>query len=158
VKVTTASPEVAEAIPVCMPDQYPFFDENWHLDSLRRELEWDFDYYPDWDDPVWDAGNLCAGYQWADYDPLVLQPGEIFIITFQATVTLSVSGSYYNEVFVRIEDWWYGDWLYSWPTGGVTVPQYDLQAETLESILRASAKLEGDNKIRLRSYYWKRRR
>ena len=134
-----------------------FFYETWHWDSRRWELDWDFNYYPDENDPVWGVDGLCSGYPYADYDPyLELQPGEIFEVVFQASVTLVASGSYYDEVFVRINDewgWWEDDWVYSWPTGGVTVPQYDLQAETLNSILRAAAMLSPDG-FWWRSWHW----
>ena len=165
VKVSCSNP--ADITPVCMPDESEgwgwddFFYQEWHWDSQRWELDWDFNYYPDEDDPVWSIGGVCAGYPYADYSPyLELQPGEIFEIVFQATVTLSASGSYYDEVFVRIssEGWgWWDNWLYSWPTGGVTVPQYDLQAETLHSVLRAAAMLSPDG-FWWRSWHWWRHR
>ncbi|MFC1847676.1 hypothetical protein ACFLW5_02555, partial [Chloroflexota bacterium] len=104
-------------------------------------------------DDVWDEGSACEGFEYVDYDPyLTLNPGEIFEITFQAEVTLTASGSYYDEVFVRIDD--YSDnWIYSYPAAGVTVPQYDLQGETLNSILRAAAMLSPDGHW-WRSWHW----
>ncbi|MDD5082135.1 MAG: hypothetical protein PHU08_02050 [Dehalococcoidales bacterium] len=164
VKVSCVNP--VNATPVCMPDDNEgtdFFYETWQSDPLyqRWELNWNFDYYPGASDPVWGIGGVCAGKPYADYDPyLLLQPGEIFEVVFQATVTLSASGSYYNEVFVKInedDDEEYDDdeWLYSWPVAGVTVPQYDLQAETLSSILRAAAKLSSDGRWDRIWHWWK---
>jgi len=160
-KVSCSNP--ADITPVCMPDEtehwyyWDFFYQSWHWDSRRWELDWDFAYYPDEDDPVWSIGGLCSGYSYTDYNPyLELQPGEIFEMVSQAEVTLNASGSYYDEVFVRINDewgWWEDDWVYSWPTGGVTVPQYDLQAETLHSVLRAAAMLSPDG-FWWRSWHW----
>ncbi len=163
VKVSSTNP--VDITPVCMPDDNEdadFFTETWQSDPQYRrwELDWRFSNYPDQSDPVWNIGSLCNGYPYADYSPyLQLQPGEIFEIVFQATITLTASGSYYNEVFVRIEDDDYGDddWLYSWPTGEVTVPQYDLKAETLSSVLRAAAMLSPDG-FWWRSWHWWRHR
>lgn len=158
VLVTCVDP--MEITPVCMPDESDddFFDETWHADSMRWELDWNFYDYPGESDTIWNIGGLCEGYPFNDYDPyLELQPGEALVITFQATVTLTASGSYYNEVFVRIDYDWDEDWLYSWPTGGVSVPQYDLQAQTLSSILRANAMLDGQGMWR-RSWHWWRHR
>ncbi len=162
VKVTSNVP--INMTPVCMPDDNEdsdFFTESWHSETQYRrwELDWDFEDYPNQSDPVWNIGSLCQGYPFADYDPyLELQPGETFEIVFQATVTLSASGSYYDEVFVRInEDYYDNDWLYSWPTGEVSVPQYDLQSETLHSILRANAMLTRTGHW-WRSWHWWRHR
>ncbi len=153
--------------PVCMPDDNEgsdFLYEDWEGDypyyQYRWSLTWDFEDYPQSGDYVWDPGALCDGYPYNDYNPyLELQPGEIFEIVFQASGTLTYSGSYFNEVFVRIDyPGLYGDdWLYSWPTGTVIVPQYDLQAETLNSILRANALLSELGHW-WRSYDWWRRR
>jgi len=164
VKVSCSNP--MDITPVCMPDQNEgsdFFSEHWESDPQYRRwrLDWNFESYPEQDDPIWDTGGLCHGYEYVDYSPcLMLQPGETLEIVFQARVTLVASGSYYDEVFVRIENEWHGhqeDWLYSWPTGGVTVPQYDLQGQTLNSILRAAAMLSPDGHW-WRSWHWWRHR
>jgi len=162
--------------PVCMPDdnegcgyhcQGCFLCEDWEDDGLyppnRWSITWDFSDYPDEDDYVWDPGQFCAGYPFVDFADdgyLLLEPGQIFEITFQAEGTLTYSGSYFNEVFVKIYDGWgWGndDWIYSWPTGTVIVPQYDLQAETLQSVLRANALLSPEGHW-WRSYHWWSRR
>jgi hypothetical protein len=148
-------------IPVCMPDENlgnNFLFEDWEYKppywEYRWSLFWDFSNYPGENDPVFDEGGVCEDYEWADYNPyLLLSPGEIFEITFQASGTLTYSGSYYNEVFVHIDNNWYEGWLYSWPTGSVIVPQYDLQAETLNSILRANAMLSPEGHW-WRSWHW----
>jgi hypothetical protein len=145
-----------------MPDSNQgadFFTATWQNNPgyRRWELNWDFSDYPGQDDPVWDPGGLCEGYFWHDYDPyLELQPGQTLRVIFQATVTLTASGSYYDEVFVQIPDQGGGrDWMYSWPTGEVSVPMYDLQAQTLNSILRANAMLT-KNGHWWRSWHWRR--
>ena len=147
--------------PVCMPDDNEgtdFFQENWDYTDYRWRLRWNFSDYPDSYDDVWDGGNFCGTFQYADYNPyILLAPGETLEVTFQADVDLSASGSYYNEVYVLIDPGYYyfddDEWLYSWPTGGVTVPQYDLQAETLNSLLRANASLSPDG-FWWRSWHW----
>jgi hypothetical protein len=166
--VKVSSSVLVNTTPVCMPDQNEdsdFLSEDWEYDSpyweYRWSLTWDFDHYPHQDDPVWNEGSLCEGYEYVDYDPyLLLHPGEIFEIVFQARGTLTYSGSYFNEVFVKIYegDWYEEDeWIYSWPTGTVIVPQYDLQAETLNSVLRANAML-GPEGHWWRSWNWWKRR
>lgn len=86
---------------------------------------------------------------------LVLQPGKTLEIKFQAEGTLTYSGSYFNEVFVKINEgghWGEDDeWMYSWPTGTIIVPQYDLQATTLNEVLRANAMLSQWG------HWWRRR-
>jgi hypothetical protein len=154
--------------PVCMPDQnsgtdflYQHWEGGYPYYQYRWSLTWDFSHYPQSDDYVWDPGGFCATYPFNNFNPyLELQPGEIFEIVFQAEGTLTYSGSYFNEVFVKInEDYygWGGEWVYSWPTGTVIVPQYDVQAQTLRSVLRANALLSPQGRY-LRSYYWWRRR
>jgi hypothetical protein len=155
--------------PVCMPDDnfgtdfksetweyvYPYFQYRW-------SINWDFSHYPLEEDSVWDQQGCCSLYPINDYNPtLQLQPGEILEIVFQAQGSLTYSGSYFNEVFVKInEDWGsHGEdeWLYSWPTGTIIVPQYDLEATTLSEILRANALLSPDGHW-WRSWHWHRRR
>ncbi|MBA7635261.1 hypothetical protein ES703_42862 [subsurface metagenome] len=88
--------------------------------------------------------------------------GVTYTQTFQALASVNVSGNYPNEVFVRLKDFnLYGDRgldpsedIYSWPTGEVIVPAYDILTETEHSTLRTSAAitLEG---ITIRSWQWK---
>jgi hypothetical protein len=157
--------------PVCMPDDNEgtdFFSETWEYQwpyfDYRWSIAWDFSHYPSEGDSVWDrceaggSDGACYLFPYHDYNPtLVLQPGEIFEIVFQAEGTLTYSGTYMNEVFVKIDEGGYWDqddeWIYSWPTGTVIVPQYDLQAETLNSVLRANALLSPQGHW-WRSWFW----
>ncbi len=86
---------------------------------------------------VWDNGG--SGWNMG-------QAGKVddtFIMRFQAHVTPTESGSYYNEVFVdnncSAPSQLVSEGVttqaeycaaYSWPTGGTLVPAYDVQADT----------------------------
>ncbi len=152
---------------VCMPDEnnggdflYEDWEGDWPFSQYRWSITWDFENYPDEEDPVWDEEGACENYEYADYNPyLLLHPGEVFEIVFQASGILTYSGSYFNEVFVKIyDDWWdwNDEWVYSWPTGTIIVPQYDLEAETLSTVLRANAML-GPEGHWWRSWGWWKR-
>jgi hypothetical protein len=153
--------DAATSTPICLPDDNEgtdLFTTWWDGFHLRNVLEWDFSDYPAESDAVWDAAGACAGYEWADYDPYVdLLPGEIMTVEFQAIVTLTATGSYYNEFFVWIESQPWGDAIYSFPTSGVSVPQYDLSAATLTSLLRSNVRLRTGG-VWLRSWHWWRHR
>ncbi len=164
---SVASPDT----PVCMPDDNEgtdFMSEQWEAGwpyyEYRWSITWDFSHYPGSSDQVWDfcdqssENGFCYLYPYEDYNPtLELQPGEILEIVFQAEGTLTYSGSYFNEVFVKINEggYWgeYDEWIYSWPTGTVIVPQYDLEAETLNSVLRANAMISPEGHW-WRSWVW----
>ena len=89
--------------------------------------------------------------------------GVTYTQTFQALAEVDVSGNYPNEVFVMLKDWnLYGDRglgdlkeMYSWPTGEVVVPAYDILTETEHSILRANAAITLAG-IEIRSWHWKK--
>jgi hypothetical protein len=89
--------------------------------------------------------------------------GLTYTQTFQASANVSVSGNYPNEVFVKLKDWnLYGDRglgqdkeVYSWPTGEVVVPAYDILTETELSILRTNAAITQEG-ITIRSWHWKK--
>ncbi|HEY82272.1 MAG TPA: DNRLRE domain-containing protein [Dehalococcoidia bacterium] len=88
--------------------------------------------------------------------------GVTYTQTFQALADVDVSGSYQNEVIVKLKDWnKYGDRgigdknFYSWPTGTVIVPAYDLLSETELSALRTNAALTGTG-IEVKSWHWKK--
>ena len=89
--------------------------------------------------------------------------GKTYTQTFQALAQVDVSGSYPNEVFVKLKDWnLYGDrglgqdeMFYSWPTGEVIVPAYDILSETELVALRANAAITASG-IAVRSWHWKR--
>ena len=145
-------------IPVCMPDQNAGPDllaKTWQTTVQRWDLEWDFDRYPSASDAVWDPTGVCQGYEWANYNPLTFQPGDIFTMIFQAAVTLSVSGTYYNEVLLADDAGL--AWFYNGPTAGVSIPQYDLKAVTSISTLRANTQLTSTG-ISLRSWHWEKHR
>ena len=70
---------------------------------------------------------------------------DTLVMRFQTSVTLAVSGSYFNEVFADVNCTAPGDLAdppvsvtsdseycasYSWPTGGTLVPMYDVQANS----------------------------
>ncbi len=89
--------------------------------------------------------------------------GVTYTQTFQASANVSVSGNYPNEVFVKLKDWnLYGDRglgqdkeIYSWPTGEVVVPAYDILTETEHTTLRSNAAITQAGII-LRSWHWKK--
>ncbi len=90
--------------------------------------------------------------------------GVTYTQTFQALANLSESGSYQNEVFVKLKDWnIYGDRgvggseFYTGLTGTAIVPAYDLLAETDLSTLRASTMLTGSS-LNVVSWHWKKHR
>ena len=150
----------ATTTPVCMPDatqSTTFLDETWQSSDQRWSLEWDFGRYPsDGNDPEWDAGGVCAGIPWADYDPLPFESGDIFTMSFQATATVSESGTHYNELILEGENT-IPAWFFTGPTAAVAVPHYDLKAVTPISILRGKSKLTGGS-IELQSWHWKKHR
>jgi len=74
---------------------------------------------------------------------------------------VEVSGSYPNEVFTKLKDD-YGpvgldpsDMVYSWPTGEVVVPAYDILTETEYATLRTNAAITQAG-ITIRSWHWKK--
>ncbi len=99
------------------------------LPSERWQLVWDGPGGSGW-------GLAAAG-----------SPGDTLILRFQVDVNLAGSGTYYNEVFIDVgpgcsapqdlinegvftegqEDEEYCT-AYSWPTGGVVIPTYDVQS------------------------------
>ncbi len=88
--------------------------------------------------------------------------GVTYTQTFQALADVEVSGFYQNEVFVKIKDYsTYGDHglgdqvFYSWPTGDVIVPSYDVISETERLTLRTNAQITLDG-IVTRSFHWKK--
>ena len=91
--------------------------------------------------------------------------GVTYTQTFQALADEEVSGSYQNEVFVKLKDWnLYGDrdlgkldHAYAGQTGTVIVPAFDILSETDLSTLRASAGWIADGSIVVRSWHWEER-
>ena len=87
--------------------------------------------------------------------------GVTYTQTFQASANVSISGNYPNEVFTKLKDNLFdrgldpGDMIYSWPTGEVVVPAYDILTETEHTILRSNAAITQAGII-LRSWHWKK--
>ncbi|MFC1916191.1 DNRLRE domain-containing protein [Chloroflexota bacterium] len=89
--------------------------------------------------------------------------GVTYTQTFQALASVNVSGNYPNEVFVKLKDWnLYGDRglgqsqeIYSWPTGEVVVPAYDILTEAEYTILRVNAAITLSG-IEIRSWHVKK--
>ena len=105
-------------------------------------------------DGVWGPGGVCEGYAWDEYYPLVLKPGEVFTLTFQATAELSETGSYYNECLVRLYDWPDDtDWIYCWLAAEVTVPGFNFQSSTTAVVLNTHADIVG-GVIVIESWAW----
>jgi len=112
----------------------------------------------------WHKGTSANGLFPGDNELLHDRPfpqGVTYTQTFQALADVEVSGFYQNEVFVKIKDYnLYDDHgladqvFYSWPTGEVIVPAYDVLSETERSALRTSASITLDG-IVIRSYHWK---
>lgn len=94
-------------------------------------------------DGTWVAGGTRQDWLWKfpPGSPLIVAPGTTRTATFQATANITSSGTYANEVWVKIpgaiQD------AYSWPTGGVTVPQYDIASSAGGTTLKANARLSG---------------
>ena len=150
---------------------YPYnngsFEPEWSFESGgRQRLKWHnkdvLDDYPPYftDEPNDGWDKVPADIALHDY---VIPFGATYTLTFQALANVDVSGSYPNEVFVKLKDWGlYGDRgldqdkeVYSWPTGEVVVPAYDILTETEHSILRTNAMITVAG-IEIRSWHWKK--
>ena len=91
-----------------------------------------------------------------------LPQGATFTQTFQALADLEESGSYYNEVTAKVKfltNRGIGKFneLYSGPTAGTIVPDFDLQASTELTTLRSNAEITAAG-IEVMSWHWKKRR
>jgi len=144
---------------------YPYnngcFEPEVKMENGRQKLDWHdkdlFDIYPPYS-PEDKWNKLPADIALHDYTIL---PGVTYTLTFQALATVEVSGNYPNEVFTKLKDD-YGrpgldldDMVYSWPTGEVVVPAYDILTETEYSTLRTNAAITLAG-ITLRSWVWKK--
>jgi uncharacterized repeat protein (TIGR01451 family) len=116
-------------------------------------------YDPPFPEHGWD--KLPAEVALHDY---TIAAGVTYTQTFQALANLSESGSYQNEVFIKLKDWnEYGDRgignkdFYTGLTGTAIVPAYDLLAETGLSTLRASTQITVSD-ITVISWHWKKHR
>ncbi|MBA7673572.1 hypothetical protein ES703_81775 [subsurface metagenome] len=93
-----------------------------------------------------------------DNENVTLQPGEIFTVEFDGWVNPTGPEITYSELLweARLKDQKDNHRrIYSFPTAGVVVPQYDVKAETLSSILYANAKY-GGGKVKVKSVHWKK--
>ena len=93
-----------------------------------------------------------------DNPDVTLQPGEIFTVEFRAWVNPTGPEITYSELLWEAKLKEQKDnhrRIYSFPTAGVVVPQYDVKAETLSSILYASAG-HGGGTIETKSVHWKK--
>jgi len=146
------------------PD-YPYnngcFEPEIKFEDGRQVLDWhdkDIDdlYAPYSPEDKWD--KLPADIALHDY---TIEPGVTYTLTFQALAQVEVSGNYPNEVFTKLKDDFgrpgldLNEKVYSWPTGEVVVPAYDILSETEYSTLRTNAAITTSGII-IRSWVWKK--
>ena len=94
------------------------------------------------------------------------QPGDTFIVRFQAEFTPADSGSYYNELFVDVNCSAPSNLIaegvttqseycasYSWPTSGVLVPSYDVRSITGGVTGQGNAIFESEGGAELTSWH-----
>ena len=108
----------------------------------------------------WDNKKKRWMVKWDIKPDATLQPGEVLTVDFDTLVVPSVPQITYSELLWEIELKDEGDLkrkLYSFPTAGIIVPMYNLDIETLTSVLAANAK-HGEGKIKLKSVHWKKHR
>lgn len=103
----------------------PFDPQKWTLIEVgdgiyRHDLEWSFT-------PTGD---------------LYVNPGETLTLSFQAMGYVYSSGTYANEVFIAAPGALVGD-EYSWPTGGVIVPQFNIDASSGGTTLKVVTVVSG---------------
>lgn len=122
------------------------------VETARPDNRWEL---------VWD-GPGGAGWGLAQ----ARQPGDTFIMRFQAEFTPTESGAYYNELFVDVscsapssliaegvttqEEYCAS---YSWPTSGVLVPSYDVRSITGGITAQGNAVLEDAGGAQLTSWH-----
>ncbi len=99
-----------------------------------------------WDEPTETLVNDRWELQWTPSPAISVDqagnPGDVFILRFQAEITPETSGAYYNEIFIDAqcsvpsslnnEGITSDDYCstYSWPTAGTVVPTYDVGSQT----------------------------
>jgi len=132
---------IADGGPVAYNDNDDFFKDNvvkseWEGKKDRWKVEWD------------------------PKDDIILQPGEVLTWEFDTTVNPQKSHLAYNELLWEVDLGKADDKrnLYSFPTAGTLVPMYDLEVETLSSILATNAWLGGGHKISPHSKHWDKHR
>ncbi|MDO8716118.1 MAG: hypothetical protein Q7J73_04850 [Dehalococcoidales bacterium] len=114
----------------------------------------------------WDSKKKRYSLEWQVQDSwgggqghLHLAPGETVIWTFRIRSPSNPSTNY-NELVWRInfrepDGINYDRSIYSYPIAGVMVPMYDIEAQTLNSILMANAWLGNLSTIHTKSAHWK---
>jgi len=112
---------------------------------------------PDEKQNKWDGKKDRWKVEWDNPD-VTLQPGEIFTVEFGAKVNPSGPEITYSELLweAKLKDEKDNHRkIYSFPTAGVVVPQYNMETETLSSILYTNAQ-HGGGKIKIKSVHWKK--
>lgn len=101
-------------------------------------------------DPGWPEDHLTiSNGRWLlpwKYTPArTINPGDNVTGTFQAIGTLISSGNYANEVYVTTSPATAQE--YTWPTGMVIVPQYDISTQVGGTTLRVNAQVSGGGHV-----------
>ena len=145
---------------------YQVYGEYYNIGDFEPDIDLEADgrYELDWHKKA-SANGLFPGDDELLHDRPFPQ-GLTYTQTFQALADENVSGSYQNEVFVKLKDWnLYGDrdlgnldHAYAGQTGTVIVPAFDILVETGVSTLRASAGWIADGSIVVRSWHWTKHR
>ncbi len=96
-------------------------------DGTRQLLEWKFT-------PI---GTLTVPVD----NPDTPEPENMLVGTFQAIGLVDSSGTYANEIWVATSPAIYQE--YSWPTGGVIVPQFDIESSSGGTTLKVVTEVSG---------------
>jgi hypothetical protein len=137
------------------PDGYNIcdFEPEEKLEGGRWKLKWHKEVSNNGFNPTLD---LCHDYP--------LPYGATYTQTFQALADVEQTGSYYNEVIVKLKDSErYGgdrgidelDKTYTGPTGETVVPDFDLQSTTTITNLRSNAAVTATG-TEIKSWHWKK--
>ena len=104
---------------------------------------------------IWDcaADNNCTGS--GNSDEIDLDPGETRSFTFTAKTSQSSSGNFYNEILlftdmeakdafksIGLTDADFGGAVFSWTTGTVSVPAYDIRSSGGSAIAQGNALID----------------
>jgi len=108
----------------------------------------------------WDGKKGRWRVEW-DIQDVTLSPGQVLTMEFDSTVNPSDPWLTFNELLweavLKNEREDEVD-LYSFPTAGTMVPMYDLEVETLSSILKSNAWLGYGHHIHPKSVHWDKHR
>jgi len=110
------------------------------------------------DKSEWEGKKDRWKVEWDLNPDITIQPGEVLTWEFDSTVNPSEPWLTYNELLWKADLGKADDErsLYSFPTAGILVPMYDLEVETLSSILATNIWLGGGHKIIPKSKHWKK--